>query len=110
MLLDEREHSYSSSEPAFLLADVSLEEIEQFEELDSTKHSAVECTQKQKPSSNVLLDRANVPLEQLLSEETVAAVGHARSPSTNEDDSKIDAILMEALQDYESHLSPVGDL
>ena len=99
-LLEENEPT--SSEAAFQFGDVSLEEIEQFEKVDS------DIERDEEQQLEVPLDKRDTTVEGL--KESDRTTEHLKTPSlSDDDDAKVDRLLMEALKDYETQLSPIGD-
>ena len=90
-----------SPEAAFQFGDVSLEEMEQFEEVDPD----IKCDEGQQLEAS--LDKTGTTVEE--SKESERTVEHLKTPSLGDDDAKVDKLLVEALEDYESQLSPIGD-
>ena len=89
-----------SPEAVFQFGDVSLEEIEQFEEVDSD----VKCDEGLQLDAS--LDKTDNAVEG--SRESDRTVERLRSPSLGDDDTKVDKLLVEALEDYETRLSPIN--
>ena len=88
-----------SPEAVFQFGDVSLEEIEQFEDVDSD----IKCDEGQQLEAS--LDKTDTAVEG--SREGDRTVERLRSPSLGDDDAKVDKLLVEALEDYETRLSPI---